>query len=147
MTRKSFCALLLVLFFCPTLFATTIYKWVDEKGVTHYSQQMPPEKQAEKLYSEDIEQQRVGFVAPSASAAKEPVPSEMEAAANEINQKDKEQAKMICDSATHQLNVLNTHTNLTRKNAQTGEMEKMTEEQRQEQIAAQQERIRLFCTQ
>ena len=145
MTRKSYCALLFIVLFSPTIFATTIYKWVDENGVTHYSQEMPPEKQTEKLYSEDIEPKKVGSVAPKISTPTEPEKTEVEAAAVEINNKDKQQAKMICDSAKHQLNVLETHTRLTRKNEQSGEMERMTEEDRQAQIESQKERIRLFC--
>ena len=145
MTRKSYCALLFIVLFSPTIFATTIYKWVDENGVTHYSQEMPPEKQTEKLYSEDIEPKKVGSVAPKISTPTEPGKTELDAAAAETTNKDKQQAKMICDSAKHQLNVLETHTRLTRKNEQSGEMERMTEEDRQAQIASQKERIRLFC--
>ncbi len=142
-TRKSY--LLLLVLFSPSLFATTIYKWIDEKGITHYSQQLPIGKNAQQLDSKDIEQRKVGFVAPSSTIAKEEKLSAIEIAANELHQKDKAQAKMICENATHQLNVLTTHTNLTRKNEQTGEMEKMTEEQRQAHILTQQERITLFC--
>ncbi len=64
-----------------------------------------------------------------------------------INQMDKAQAKMICDSATHQLNVLTTHNNLIQKSPQTGEMEKMTVEQKQAQISILQQRVNLFCRQ
>ena len=46
--------------------AGVIYTWVDENGVTHYSQQAPQQEniKAEKLYSEDLEQAKVGFIAP-----------------------------------------------------------------------------------
>ncbi|QYK02291.1 DUF4124 domain-containing protein [Shewanella psychrotolerans] len=145
MTRKSYYTLLFIVLLSPTVFATTIYKWVDENGVTHYSQEMPPEKHTEKLYSEDIEPKKVGSVSPKSSKPIEPKKTELEAAATKIKSKDKEQAQMICDSAKHQLNVLETHTRLTRKNEQSGEMERMTEEDRQAQIASQKERIRLFC--
>ncbi|QYJ87955.1 DUF4124 domain-containing protein [Shewanella mesophila] len=145
MIWKSYYTLLFIALMSPTVFATTIYKWVDEKGVPHYSQEMPPEKQTEKLYSEDLEPKKVGSVAPKMATPAEAEKTELEVAAAEINRKDKEQAKMICDSAKHQLNVLETHTRLTRKNEQSGEMERMTEEERQAQIASQKERIRLFC--
>lgn len=145
MTGKNYHLLLLTLLFCPTILATTIYKWVDENGVTHYSQEMPPEKQTEKLYSEEIEPKKIGSVSPRISAPDEIDKNELAIAATEITKQDKKQAKMICDSAKHQLNVLETHTRLTRKNEQSGEMERMTEEDRQAQIAVQKERIRLFC--
>ncbi|MCZ4339224.1 DUF4124 domain-containing protein [Shewanella colwelliana] len=145
MTRKSYYILLVTMLFSPTILATTIYKWVDEKGVTHYSQQVPPEKQSEKLYSEDIEQKKVGFVAPKVKAVSEPEKSDLELAAQEISKKDKAQASAICDNAKHQLNVLETHTRLTRKNEDSDEPVRMTEEERQSEISAQKEKIRLFC--
>ncbi|MCE9680587.1 DUF4124 domain-containing protein [Shewanella sp. AS1] len=145
MKLKGYCTLLLPLLFSPALLATTIYKWVDEKGVTHYSQQMPTEKQVETLYSEDIEQQKVGYVSPTQAPEQSAGKTEAQQAASALKEQDAAQAKMICDSAMHQLNVLTTHSSLTRKDEKTGEMVKMTEEERQAQIASQQERINLFC--
>lgn len=40
-------ALLLAL--CPLMAAGQVYKWVDEKGVTHYSENPPPDKKATKV--------------------------------------------------------------------------------------------------
>lgn len=145
MIKNRYYALLLTLLLCPAVLATTIYKWVDENGVTHYSQQVPPEKPSETLYSEEIEQQKVGFIAPKESEVSLPAKSPQQTAAEAIVLQDKAQAKAICSNAKHQLNLLNTHTRLTRKNEQTGDMERMTEEQRQAAMSAQQEKISLFC--
>lgn len=145
MIKNRYYALLLTLALSPAVLATTIYKWVDENGVTNYSQQVPPEKSSETLYSEEIEQQKVGFIAPKVTAASAPTKSSEQTATQAIVLQDKAQAKAICSNAKHRLNLLNTHTRLTQKNEQTGDMEKMTEEQRQAAISIQQERIRLFC--
>ncbi|WP_239473279.1 DUF4124 domain-containing protein [Shewanella algidipiscicola] len=145
MIKIRYHALLLTLILSPAVFATTIYKWVDENGVTHYSQQVPPDRPSETLYSEDIEQQKVGFIAPKETEVSVPTKNPQQTAAEAIVRQDKAQAKAICSNAKHQLNLLNTHTRLTRRNAQTGDMERMTEEQRQAAMSAQQEKISLFC--
>lgn len=125
--------------------ATVIYTWVDENGQSHYSQEPPVGIEAARLYSEDIEADKVGYVAPKKA---EPVPSDeaqQQADAKLIKEKDSEQAAAICQNATHSLNVLTSHSNLNRKNEQTGEVETMTEPQRQAAIAENQQRIKLFC--
>ncbi|WP_037471659.1 DUF4124 domain-containing protein [Shewanella waksmanii] len=135
---------ILTIMLSTSLQATTIYKWVDKNGVTHYSQEQPEQTEAEKLYSEDIEQQPIGFIAPKARAEEE-VPDEMAAAAEKINAQDKAQAKVICDNAKHQLNVLQTSARLRKENPETGEIEMMTDEQKQAEIGNQQRRVELFC--
>ncbi|WP_299808332.1 DUF4124 domain-containing protein [uncultured Shewanella sp.] len=130
--------------------ANVIYTWVDDNGVTHYSQQPPEQGQTpantDKLYSEDLKPKPIGTVAPSAPIVKNQAQTDLEKKAAAINQADSEQAKHICNNARHSLNVLTTHSKLNQKNKQTGEMIAMTEEQRQASISEQKERIKLFCT-
>lgn len=150
MTRFStrfVCAFWLCLCFTPTM-ASVIYTWVDEQGVTHYSQEPPTQaqQQARQLNSQDLEPAKVGYIAP-ANKDESPKLSDAEKSAALIKERDAEQAKSICDNAKHYLNVLTTHTNLIRQNAdKTKEGQAMTEEERQAAIAQQQERIKLFCT-
>jgi len=40
----SFAVALFIACACPTAWAGKLYKWVDEKGVTHYSESMPAEQ-------------------------------------------------------------------------------------------------------
>ncbi|WP_394205792.1 DUF4124 domain-containing protein [Shewanella waksmanii] len=124
--------------------ATTIYKWVDKNGVTHYSQQQPQQGEAEKLYSEDIEQAPIGFESPKVPE-EVTQQDELTVAAETITRQDQAQAKAICDSAKHQLNLLQTSARLRKKDPETGEIEMMTDEQKQAEIANQQKRIKLFC--
>ncbi|WP_299793583.1 DUF4124 domain-containing protein [uncultured Shewanella sp.] len=124
--------------------ATVIYKWVDKDGVTHYSQQIPEDAASDKLYSEDIEQQPIGFIAPKERPA-EPEPSEEEKNAARIKKENKQHAADICENAKHSLKFLTTHSRLRSKDETTGEMVAMREEDRQARIKEQEERIRLFC--
>lgn len=65
-----FLVLALPLLFITSVSATVIYKWVDEHGVTHYSQQNPEnvidQSKSTKLNSEDIEPKAIGALAPTA---------------------------------------------------------------------------------
>jgi hypothetical protein len=138
-------ALNLWIFFPFNSYATIIYTWVDESGRSHFSQEPPEGVEAVRMYSEDIEPDKVGYVAPK---REDPVPSKealQQAEAALINEKDSKQAQTICQTATHSLNVLSTHSNLNRKNEQTGDIETMSEPQRQAAIEENQQRIKLFC--
>ena len=144
-----FLALVLPLLFMASVSATVIYKWVDKNGVTHYSQQIPEnandQSKSTKLYSEDIEPKAIGTVAPTALKEEENELSQAQQDAAAINENDKEQAKEICKNAKYNLDILMTHTKLNSKDQQTGEVVAVTEEQRQEKIKVQKQRIKLFC--
>jgi len=135
---------LVTLVLSTSLFAATIYTWVDDAGVVHYSQQQPKSLNANKIYSEDIEPMKIGTHIPHKKSAVK-VESELEKSAKIINQKDKQQAKDICESAKHSLNVLKSHSKLNQQNKDTGVTVAMTEEQRQAAIAENTERVSLFC--
>uniref|UniRef100_Q0HS50 DUF4124 domain-containing protein n=1 Tax=Shewanella sp. (strain MR-7) TaxID=60481 RepID=Q0HS50_SHESR len=128
------------------VFAGVIYTWVDENGVTHYSQQPPEQEQpkTQQLYSEDIEPGKIGYIAPAKKDAP-PEMSESEKSAALIKEKDAKQAETICENAKHNLDVLTTHTKLTRQEEGNKEPVAMTEEERQAAISENQQRIKLFC--
>jgi hypothetical protein len=124
--------------------AAAIYTWVDAAGVVHYSQQQPLSVDARKIYSEDMEPAKIGTYTPQKKVSTK-VESELERSAKIINEKDKQQAKDICESAKHSLSVLKTHSKLNQQDKATGETVVMTEEQRQAAIAENTERVSLFC--
>ncbi|MFQ6370916.1 DUF4124 domain-containing protein [Shewanella sp. YIC-542] len=131
--------------YSPIIIAGDIYQWVDEHGVTHYSQQPPAGKNVRTLNSKAIEPEKIGTVAPvKRTALTQPSQAERDAAA--IKARDQAQAQKICENARFSLDVLQTHTRLQQKDVKTGQPVQMTEEERQAAIATQQERIRLFCT-
>ncbi|GIU33720.1 DUF4124 domain-containing protein [Shewanella schlegeliana] len=141
-------ALLVLSLWSSSSHANVIYTWIDDKGVTHYSQQPPEHTQeqtnSDKLYSEDIEPKQIGTVAPSASIV-DKAPTDLENKAAVITQNDQKQAEGICKNAKHSLNVLTTHTKLNKKDASSGKVVAMTEEQRQAAIAEHKQKIKLFC--
>lgn len=127
--------------------ATVIYSWIDKDGQVHYSQEPPVEVEAERQYSEDIERDKVGYVAPIKEQTQPTEEALRQAEALLIKEKDSKQAEGICDNATHSLNVLTAHTKLNRQNEQTGETVAMTEVERQAAIKESQQRVKLFCQQ
>ncbi len=145
MLKHSLLLVMLMTISLPIVQAATIYKWVDKNGVTHFSQDPPPtENQTiEQLDSAKLAPPKLGSVAPSATT--EPAPTASNPSVAEISARNAEQAKSICEQAKFQLDVLNTHRRLQRQDATTGAIIEMSEEERQQQIATQQQRIKLFC--
>lgn len=137
---------LLASLFSTYAHGTEIYTWVDEHGVTHYSQEPPKHNQVNKIYSEDIEPAKIGTVSPKATAKAKSEPTELEQSAIAIKKSDKAQAKIICDNAKHSLNVLTSHSKLNKQSKESGESVAMTEEQRQAAIKEQKQRVSLFCS-
>lgn len=135
---------LAALAFSTSLLAGTIYTWVDDAGVVHYSQQQPSNVDARKIYTEDMEPAKIGTYVPQKKSSTK-VETELEKSAKIINEKDKQQARDICENAKHSLSVLQTHSKLNQQNKDTGETVAMTEEQRQAAIAENTERVSLFC--
>lgn len=142
---RKFILLSLLLTLIPSLSATVIHKWIDENGVTHYSQQPPANTNSSKIYSEDLEQQPIGFIQPKVREHAAPLQSEDEKNAEAIKKKNSKQASAICESAKQNLHLLSSHSRLKSKDEKTGELISMKEEDRQQEINTQQERIKLFC--
>ena len=145
MLRNS---LLLALLFAAStslVQATTIYKWVDKDGVTHFSQEPPPAdiQTAEQLDSSRLEPARIGSVAPTTPTAPSSASSNPSVA--DVKARNDAQAASICEQAQFQLKVLQTHTRLQRQDEKSGEMVEMSAEEREQQINTQQERIKQFC--
>ena len=91
-----------------------------------------------------MEPAKIGTYVPQKKSSTK-VETELEKSAKIINEKDKQQAKDICENAKHSLSVLQTHSKLNQQNKDTGETVAMTEEQRQAAIAENTERVSLFC--
>ncbi len=72
--------------------AAQIYKWVDEKGVTHYTAEPPPEKKAQKMQAPPP---GAGTGAPASSSAPSAKSQDLEFRQRQIarEQKEREEAK------------------------------------------------------
>jgi len=97
--------------------AQTMYKWVDEKGVTHFSESPPPDEKTEKKSTKVTPK----VVPPSGGAAYDPnawKSKEAEAKKRQVDRGQQEQASAkdaakqaeLCDRARSRLSFLqNTH--------------------------------------
>lgn len=132
---------LLLTFSCFSTNAAVIYKWIDKKGVTHFSQVRPLGQQVQEINSDSLEPSKVGSVSPTRHNAdiKKPL-------SQSSSIEDKQQAIEICTRAKHSLNLLTTHTNLVKQTDDGNEPTTLTEEQRKKEIKLQRERVNLFCS-
>ncbi len=124
------------------------YRWVDENGVTHYTETPPPDTQSTAIRTQ-------GKDPKSAEQAKARLSEQRKAfteaatdkkAADEENKLAAENEKIKqgnCETAKKNLNVLK-HSRI-REKGDNGEYTVLTEEQRQARIKLAQERIKEFC--
>ncbi|WP_133407763.1 DUF4124 domain-containing protein [Parashewanella tropica] len=126
-------------FYSLSSYAAVIYKWVDNEGITHYSEVPPKGVEFVKLYSEDIEPSKIGTVT---SKVKE----KTKVTDSELIKQQRAQAQDVCKRAQYNLKLLQTHTRLHRRDKTTGETVSLTEEERQASIEQEQKRIQAFCT-
>ncbi|MBV7315963.1 DUF4124 domain-containing protein [Shewanella sp. NIFS-20-20] len=141
--------LLLVCCFSSTLIAAeVIYTWIDNDGLVHYSQQAPSDDiQFTKIYNDDIEPAKSGFIAPKQKQlSRQDQQAITEAQALLIKNKDANQARALCESAQHKQQLLTSYSRLTVADPATGEQVELSDTQRKADLAVQQERIRLYCT-
>ncbi|QSX29201.1 DUF4124 domain-containing protein [Shewanella cyperi] len=139
-------ALLLLSMLSGATWATTIYTWVDEKGVTHYSEQPPTEEQtgAKTLYSEDIEPGKVGSVAPKARERK-PEMTEDEKKAAILKIQNEEKAKEVCEDAKRRLDILTSYARIRQTKEGSDEPVVLSEEEKQQATAETRKTIELYC--
>ncbi|WP_372871335.1 DUF4124 domain-containing protein [Shewanella sp.] len=127
--------------------ASTIYKWVDKNGVTHYSEQPPAdETQTQTLDAKQIEPKRMGFDSPKPRSKSEDEPiSDEQKNANLIRQQNADQADAICEQARQNVDVLTSYSRVTQKDPTTNETVEMSDSEREKVLAEANKRIKLFC--
>lgn len=127
----------------------TIYKWVDEHGVTQFSQFPPVNQAAEQVRGapppaddpavarERLEQQLEGFDERRAA---------QETERQEQAQQQEQQAlrQRNCAAARHNLQVLE-RTGRTRVQTEDGEVTYLSDEQRQERVEAARQAVKKYC--
>ncbi|HET19113.1 MAG TPA: DUF4124 domain-containing protein [Chromatiales bacterium] len=134
-------ALLLAALSAPSQAA--IYKWVDEKGVTHFTEQPPASGQGEKV------QPRVYApatpAAPSAGKDTEAAEPKVEQAApKSVLTVPPEQMAEQCQQARQRLLQLESSPRILYR-GEDGEMTRATEEERQRMMDEERKRIELYC--
>ena len=130
-----------------------IYKWVDEQGNVHYSQTKPTDQKSKKM--------KVNTRKPdSSSSYKRPsLKKDKEGEAGKAAEQQQGQAadkqqtsddvspqqfKEMCETARKSLAAINA-TGRVRQRDKDGNVSYLSEEQKQERIKREQERVRRYC--
>jgi hypothetical protein len=130
--RRALPVLICLLMMSPAVLSEQFYKWQDEKGVWHYSAKPPKDQPADKLQ-----------VRASASKPEEDEEGEEEEAADKSKTETPESAN--CKAARNNLYVLNTNREVAKDLDGDGEVETLTLDQHQEEIALAERMIAAFC--
>ncbi len=141
---------ILLLFLLPLAAAAQVYKWVDEQGQTHYSQQPPVEQKSQQINpstggglgndeaAKQRDQYREMFASPDEKKAKE-----AEEQAKKKAEYEKE-LKARCDRVRASLTAMQNNPGRRLKNDK-GEVIRLTEEQRQKDMKTAQEWLEKNC--
>ncbi|WP_341707348.1 DUF4124 domain-containing protein [Halopseudomonas sp.] len=130
---------------CSSAMATQMYKWVDENGVTQFSQQPPTDNQYQRMNVTPPPQ-------PTAPAPQAPTASEGEAAATDTEATQQQvadpeyQAELAayCASLRERLTTMENNPRL-RRTREDGTVERITEEERQEMISKAKADLQTHC--
>ena len=133
--------------------AQAMYKWVDEKGTTHFSENPPPEDAKTRTKATKVEPKVIPPSSPpSADSPEKWQKQEQEFKKRQIERNQKEQAasreqaekSRSCDSARRRLAFLTNSSRIYRDNAD-GTRTYMTDEQRDQELARQRDVVKESC--
>lgn len=136
----------LLLIAAPAIGQTTIHKWVDERGVTHYSEQPPASGQSKEIQPRVTRPPAAETAAPQAEEKAEQTPT-----ADADKAKPKEMFTMPadkmaeqCQQARQRLQQLESSPRIMTRGAD-GQMQRAPEEERQKMMDEERKRIELYC--
>jgi len=139
----------LLLALAPTVMAAQVYKWVDAQGITHFGAQPPEGTEAATVNTNAAQPKTSNF--PPPAAAKPTLPpsvDEKQKAADEkvrqqVAQEEAERLKQ-CDKLRSDVAQLKNNPRI-RVDDGNGDLRRITEEERQDRIAASEKSIRENC--
>ena len=130
---------------CTSAMATQMYRWVDENGVTQFSQQPPAEDQYQRLQVKPAPELGTGSLAPAPDASAEEQTEATEPAAAP-QPTPEQQAKLAeqCDALRANLTTMQNNPRL-RRTLEDGTVERIGEDERQAMIAKAQADLQEHC--
>ena len=130
---------------CTSAMATQLYRWVDENGVTQFSQQPPAEDQYQRLQVKPAPELGTGSLAPASDASAEEQTEATEPAAAP-QPTPEQQAKLAeqCDALRANLTTMQNNPRL-RRTLEDGTVERIGEDERQAMIAKAQADLQEHC--
>jgi hypothetical protein len=149
MNNLKFPLAFFLFFFAATSAGESIYKWVDEQGVTHYSAATPADKKAQQLKvpvapaQVDTTDQSPTMKNWQANQSLKNI-KEKRAREEEAENQEKAEKEKRCDIAKQRLGILQQQTRLYRTNNK-GEQEYWNDAEREAETKRMQEEIKSNC--
>lgn len=145
--RRMFITSSLLLAISATAVAGQVYKWVDDKGVTHFSAQPPQGQQATSINTALPAPKAAAAEAPKAAPTFESIANPEQAAIDakvkqDVAAKEAERKKYCEDVRT---NLAQLQNNPRLRMEVDGEVRRLSEEERQSRIAETQKSINDNC--
>lgn len=128
---------LISLFSSHALAQSAVYKWVDERGVSQYTQTPPVGRNYETVRM-GSGGQRTAEPEPAAAPARQAAASTVSSAADQERQE-------YCDAARRNLETLQSDQAVMMAAEEGGERAELNEAQRAEQMQVAQRQVTLFC--
>ncbi len=143
------CGLALGLALATPLQAGEIYKWVDEEGVTHYSQEPPPSGDATRVGvdappDEELERERREMEATGERLKAQREERREAEQQGRKNAEEREQSEQRCADLRSSLKKLTENRRLLVPDGEGG-VRRMPEEERQERVAERRRQIDEHC--
>ena len=120
-----------------------IYKWVDAKGLTHYSEEPPNTGHYEVIKSATLPPSPAPTAAPAQAQPAKPAAPQPQANAQQSPAAQKQHAEN-CLRAKQTLGILETRSHILATDA-SGQQVRLTEEQRQAKIAEIKQKLAKYC--
>lgn len=137
----------LLLAMSATAMASQVYKWVDAKGVTHFSAQPPQDQQATSVNTATAPPKPAPAETPKAAPTFENIADPEQAAIDEKVKKEvaakEAERKKYCQDVRTNLSQLENNPRIRME--VEGEVRRLGEKERQERIAAAQKSIAENC--
>ncbi|WP_027897728.1 DUF4124 domain-containing protein [Zestomonas thermotolerans] len=133
----------LLLALSASAMASQVYKWVDEKGITHFGAQPPQGQTAEQI---DTKVPQIRSVAPTAAAGSQEDP-EQKAADEKVRRevaRQEAERKKYCETTRNNLAQLRNNPRV-RVTDENGAPRRLGEEERQQRIREAEEAIAKNC--
>ena len=143
--------LLLCVFSVTAVAATKVYKWVDKDGNIHYSEQKPPNQQADTLQIKENkptptpERAQEKPEEGSDESSDEAQAQQRAEAEKTLAEADKVNRQKLCQQAKANRDALNASVRVSRIDPETGEQVRMNDEERVSALQKAEQAIKDYC--
>ncbi len=143
--------LLLCVFSVTAVAATKVYKWVDKDGNIHYSEQKPPNQQADTLQIKENkptpapERAQEKPEEGSDESSDDAQAQQRAEAEKTLAEADKVNRQKLCQQAKANRDALNASVRVARIDPETGEQVRMNDEERVSALQKAEQAIKDYC--